>query len=212
SGWQAAELVTLVLHEEPTIDSDLTLYAAADDVGNIFNNQFSTDIHDVGVTFTLTATGGASGLTAQATFTDNPSVEIDQCGNGPLSAPVPCTGAAWQNGNLNENQAHYLEGDSVPYREVFSSLTAGGTFSMTIGYDTIVSGKHALDYLTTFNRTEATADPCSDILSAIVCSSPSTAPIPLAPNAVNQALGVFTLYNGTITSVSGYTVSTKNNG
>src|SRR5512138_3554825 len=33
SGWQAAELVTMVLHEEPTIDPDLTLYATADETG-----------------------------------------------------------------------------------------------------------------------------------------------------------------------------------
>jgi hypothetical protein len=64
SGWQAGEVVTLVLHETPTIDGDFTYYATADASGGISNNEFFTDSHDVGVTFTLTATGANSGLTA----------------------------------------------------------------------------------------------------------------------------------------------------
>ena len=51
---------------------------------------------------------------------ENPAADLDQCANGGVgSVPVECTGAAWQNGNLNQNQAHYFEGESVPYRMRF---------------------------------------------------------------------------------------------
>src|SRR5437899_8691942 len=70
TGWQPGETVTLQLVESPLIDTHPDLTAVADASGNIFNNQFSPDSYDVDVTFTLTATGGTSGLQAQTTFTD----------------------------------------------------------------------------------------------------------------------------------------------
>jgi hypothetical protein len=73
---------------------------------------------------------------------------LDQCANGPLDAPVPCTtggpGGAWQNGNLNQNQAHYFEGDSVPYRARFIGLDTAVTHTMIIEWDTTENGRHAL--------------------------------------------------------------------
>jgi hypothetical protein len=59
---------------------------------------------------------------------------LDQCGNGPVASPVPCTGSAWQNGDLNGNQAHYLEGDSVPYRLKGSNRTSGTACSDMLPY------------------------------------------------------------------------------
>src|SRR4051812_47907073 len=51
------------------------------------------------------------------------SADIDQCANGGVGNPdLQCTGSNWQNGNLNGNQAHYNEGDSVPYRMKFGGL------------------------------------------------------------------------------------------
>src|SRR5215470_10134110 len=205
SGWQPGETVDLALQEDPPIDTHPMMSATANDSGNIFNNQFSPDVHDTGITFTLTATGQSSGLQAQTVFTDKPAANLDQCADGPLSTPVPCTNAAWQNGDLNSNQAHYFEGDSVPYRAVLSGLTGGATYTLTIDYDSTQSGKHALDYLTTFNRTETTTDPCTDVSSGGVpdCSSPNTFPIPADTNVTNagvtQIAGNFTIYNGTIT-------------
>ena len=70
SGWQPGETVTLNFVESPLVDTHPDLTAVADDNGNIFNNQFSPDDHDANITFTLTATGGSSGLQAQTTFTD----------------------------------------------------------------------------------------------------------------------------------------------
>src|SRR5262249_59833062 len=58
--------------------------------------------------------------------------------------------AAWQNGNLNQNQATLFEGDSVPYRAVFNGLTVGpgNTYVYTISWETTTSSLHALDCLT----------------------------------------------------------------
>jgi hypothetical protein len=71
SGWQPGETVTLQFVESPLVDTHPDLTAVADANGNIFNNQFSPDEHDADITFTLTATGGTSGLQAQTTFTDS---------------------------------------------------------------------------------------------------------------------------------------------
>src|SRR5262245_64968256 len=78
------------------------------------------------------------------------SGDLDQCANGGVGqAAVSCAGSAWQNGNLNQNQAHYNEGDSIPYRLRLDGLTTGtSSHTVTIEWDTTQNGKHALDYLT----------------------------------------------------------------
>src|SRR5690242_3629975 len=106
----------------------------------------------------------------------NPSANIDQCANGPFTAPVPCSGLAWQNGNANEGNAHWKEGDSIAYRIKFANLASGTTHQVTIQWDTTKGGKHALDYVTSYNRTENTGnDPCSGVSG---CGSPTTFAIP----------------------------------
>jgi hypothetical protein len=138
----------------------------------------------------------------------NPAANLDQCANGPFSAPVQCTGSAWVNGNLNGNQAHYREGDSVPYRMRLTGLATGNTIihTLTIGWDTLASGKHAIDYLTSYDRTETDADPCSGVSG---CGNPSDFPIPPDPYVVAAGItpvpGDFTCFNCAIQSVSAYT-------
>ena len=145
---------------------------------------------------------------------------LEQCRNGVIGAPLPCAGAAWANGNLNGSQAHYVEGASVPYRMIFAGLTPGTQYTVTIEWDTTVSDStHAIDYLTTYNRTEATADPCTGIGSCVPATY-VTAPIPLDTNVaagedqlpgtsddITQIPGVFTYWGGTIDAVSTYTMS-----
>jgi hypothetical protein len=152
----------------------------------------------------------------------SPSADLDQCANGGFgSPPVVCSGTAWQNGNLGQGQAHYFEGDSVPYRLKFSGLSVGSSYNVTIEYDTTENSgaKHALDYLTSFDRTETTADPCSSVAGcslavkdtfAIPIDSNVTAGFDGVPgngNDITQVPGVFTLFSGDITAVSGYTVN-----
>ncbi len=211
SGWQPGETVTLILQEETKKHPHRPLTAVADSAGNIFNNQFSPDKHDYGVLFYLTAKDSRS--QAQNIFTDaGPAANLDQCRNGGVGEPpVPCAGLAWVNGNAGADNAHYVEGGSIPYRAKFTNLKSGEIYSATIEWDTTRSGKHALDYLTTFNRTEVTADPCSDV-AGVNCFDIHTFGIPLDPNvsaggATQIGDQQFTAYGGTITGVSAYTLA-----
>src|SRR5262249_2551721 len=134
------------------------------------------------------------------------SADLDQCRNGPASDPVRCADRAWVNGNANGTHAHYVEGASIPYRLRFDDV-APGTHAVTIEWDTTERGKHALDYVTTYDRSETDADPCTDVPG---CGNRSTFPIPADPAVtdagVAQAAGSFALFNGTINGISGYTV------
>ncbi len=82
---------------------------------------------------------------------------------------------------------------------------------MTFEWDATESGRHAFDYLTTFDRTVTGADPCTD------CGDPSTYPIPIdslvtagpddtagTADDITQIAGNLSLYGGTIDSVSAY--------
>ncbi|EWT03680.1 hypothetical protein N865_08770 [Intrasporangium oryzae NRRL B-24470] len=163
-----------------------------------------------GVTATQTAADG-SALQATTSFTDaNPSANLDQCANDPLPSPSTdgCDTSAtqWVNGNLGSSKSVYFEGDSIPYRLTFGSLSTSGTHTVTIEWDTTKSGTHALDYLTTFNQSVADADPC---LGVSGCTGPpSVKPIPADGQVIGAGVtpipGNFSLYGGTINSVGSY--------
>jgi len=57
----------------------------------------------------------------------NSSADLDQCRNGTLTSPDLCNDAAsplgWQNGDSQATQAHWREGDSLPYRMRFDNLS-----------------------------------------------------------------------------------------
>src|SRR6266576_7299351 len=137
----------------------------------------------------------------------NPAANIDQCRNGQITDPVPCIDNAWQNGNLGPENSHYREGDSVPFRAALTNLdaSAGNTHTLVIQYDTLQSGKHAYDYLTSFNATETNADPVHDISGT---TTGNCYPIPVDLTIVfanpgsSQEPGCIQIYNGTITSVA----------
>lgn len=145
---------------------------------------------------------------------------LEQCRNGTFDVPVQCSGTAWVNGNLNASQAHFVEGESVPYRLLLADLTPGTQYTVTVEWDTTVSqSTHALDYLTTYNRSETDADPCTGF-GACNPAVYTTAAIPTDPNVtaghdgipgtmddITQVPGVFTYFGGTIDSVSGYTMT-----
>lgn len=114
-----------------------------------------------------------------------PSVNIDQCEN--ISSVCDSSNAGnWINGNLGQNNSNYPEGSSVPFRAVMTDLVVDQTYSVVLEWDTTVNGgDHAFDYLTTFNRTVATADPCA----GITCSGPTnTLAIPVDPNVTNAGV------------------------
>jgi hypothetical protein len=77
SGWKPGETVSLSFVESPLDDTHPTLTAIADGNGNIFNNQFSPDVHDINIRFYLSAVGSQSGLVAGNTFTDAQPMKVD---------------------------------------------------------------------------------------------------------------------------------------
>lgn len=189
---------------------------STDDQGQFTINIPFESLYSEDGKFTARALGNNSKKIAEVQFESalpNPSADLDQCANGQFTNPMPCTGNNWQNGNVGQSQGHYYEGDSVPYRIKLDNLTtgAGNPHTLTIEWDTTQGGKHAIDYLTTYNRTESVGNnPCSGVTPA--CGAATTFPIPLDPNisgvGVTQLGGqLFTMFGGTITGVSAYTLT-----
>jgi len=163
-------------------------------------------------TLFLLAVAMAAPMLARAA---NPAANIDQCRNGSIDAPVQCINNAWQNGNLGPENSHYREGDSVPFRAVLTNLdtSAGNTHTLVIQYDTLQGGKHAYDYLTSFNRTETTANATADI--SAVSGPGSCFPIPVDMTIAfenpgsSQVPGCISIWNGTITNIAYGTTDTE---
>jgi len=102
--------------------------------------------------------------------------------------------------------AFTLRRNPIPAVSLYTGTTIGTVYSVTIGYDIIKNGKHAIDYLGTYNNTETTADPCSDIISGCTPAGfDDTVPVPPdtsnalvgALGTVSQPPGVFTIWGGT---------------
>lgn len=141
------------------------------------------------------------------------AVDLDQCRNGTAASPVACTGSAWVNGNAGSSNSHWAENQFLAYRMKFSGLTPGATVhTLTIGYDIIKGGPHAIDYLGTFNATDALANPCSGVAGCVLGSPTST--IAITPDNVTvtnntnpntgfpivQTPGQFTMWGGNLLS------------
>lgn len=142
------------------------------------------------------------------------SANLDQCANGAFGvAPPFCASGSgsndWQNGNLNKTNSNYQLGTSVPFRDVMSGVSGAGN-TIQIEYQATNSSNHAYDYLTTWNRTVTGSDPCEGVSGCVLASPSSTSPIPIDASVTacnltgNQVAGVLTMWNGTITGVSGY--------
>lgn len=145
---------------------------------------------------------------------------LDQCSNGPFGGPVlTCTGANWQNGNLNSNNSQWIEGQGVAYRLRLTGQTIGVPVTYTLEYDTTLSGKHAIDYLLTYYENAPGADPCFGVATCDLASA-TTFDIPLdfmaaagqdgiigTPDDVKQKPGVFTAFGASIVATSAYTLS-----
>jgi hypothetical protein len=108
-------------------------------------------------------------VVTQQSVSAKAAANLDQCANLGSTCDT-ANPAQWQNGNLGSSQSAYQEGDAVPYRTTFTDLTVGATYALNIGWETTKGGKNALDYLTTYNYSEATADPCA----GFSCASPTS--------------------------------------
>lgn len=200
---------------------------------SIFDRPSASDIVSIKKTAVKKTTTTESAVKAPGspTLVEASAVSISQCANGKASAPEVCNDTdSWVTGNVNQAKAHYNEGDTIAYRAVITGLTPGQTYTYAMEWDTTKAGLHAIDYLTTYNRTEEDANPCFDVTCV---GAPSTAAIPEDPRVTagptspfagddlhpgpdgtagtaddaTPNYGVFTLWNGTITGVSGYTLT-----
>ena len=156
-------------------------------------------------------------------------IDIEQCANGPLAAPIHCNVSSgndgWARGNVNESKSHYREGESVPIRFIATGLTPAALYTVTIGYDYTKGGKYATDYLTDYDRTESVMnDPCVGVTGCSLAVF-DTFPIPVDPEVtagfdettpsaddIVQIAGAFTCFGCDITAVSGYTRSGDQSG
>ncbi|HKS66090.1 MAG TPA: kelch repeat-containing protein, partial [Candidatus Acidoferrales bacterium] len=102
SGFQPGETVTIQLIESPLLDTHGPYTAVADANGNFLDTDFVTDPYDLNIRFFLTATGAASGLIAQNTFTDATATNTTLSSNpnpSNLNQSVTLT-ATVRNGNV----------------------------------------------------------------------------------------------------------------
>ncbi len=137
------------------------------------------------------------------------AANLDQIRNGTESSPLnPPT---WVNGNAGKSNAHYREGDSIAYRLVITGLKPNSDHNVQIEWDITHSSVNAIDYITHYDRSTPTVQPCLGV-SGCNAASFDTAPIP-APASNNSPVGtqpipsfnalpagqkLITIYNGTI--------------
>ena len=89
-------------------------------------------------------------LSTSAIFATPPAAALNQARNGPHTAPI--SPVNWQNGNVNQSQAHMLEGYSLPYQVVMTNMVVGTPVDLVLEFDTRHSSKNALDFLTGYNN------------------------------------------------------------
>jgi hypothetical protein len=87
---------------------------------------------------------------------------------------------AWQNGNLNGNNASYPEGGVVPFRLALEGL-AVGNHTIRISYDFTAGGHKAYDFLATWNATNAAGKICVPSGGAISSMCPALPPVSSSP-------------------------------
>jgi len=139
---------------------------------------------------------------------------LEQCQNG-TSGIGDCTGSNWVTGNLNPNNSLYREGDFVPFRSVITSLVAGRTYSLRIGYDAVEKGLHAYDYLGSVDGSESAPGqqvvPCYGVAGTTgthACGNgPSTLAVPKDthtsfPGGSQQRPGEFSAWGAALTDAA----------
>jgi len=153
---------------------------------------------------------------AQTTFLDaaGASVDVfDQCanddGDGYNGDPGDCS---WTNGNMNTNNSTIFEEDSTVQRLLMSGLT-NGTHTVTLEYQTTKGGKHAYDFLTSFDQSEdwvTLEDLCSgtvttgfaSCMTAASSTSPDLVEDPLNTDGTDDTNQNIMIINGTISSTT----------
>ncbi|NCU04350.1 MAG: hypothetical protein GXC73_10230, partial [Chitinophagaceae bacterium] len=175
------------------------------------NVEFALDAMEPVKTFVLAASapGGAA--------------DIDQLRNGGIGeVPTPNN---WVNGNAGPENSHFIESWSIPYRMRITGLTNNTSHNIIIEWDIMGSSgtKHAIDYITHFQNLGSNTLHSSlfghnaEVVNpgfGLTVSSTNTFAIPAPSSAGSPVTGQptnsfnalnlkdFTIYNGTITSMS----------
>ena len=166
-------------------------------------------------TSSITYTAGASGnsMTLNVTVTSVNGCGASSSTNVTLSTGdvaiedwknIPNGSESWQSATLQTKDMLYGEGGTIPYRLTLPQPCVGSTWSITLQYDfdDVSSGVHFCDFLTTYNAYEGSVNGHACMGNS--CTGESTFPIPADGDVAYQIPGVFTVENGTITSVSAY--------
>lgn len=144
---------------------------------------------------------------ASTTFTDSSIGTYDQCSNDTGTGyTTGDTGCRWINGNLQQSNSKYYEGDSTVQRLWLEGFVPGSSHTVTFNYGTTKGGKHAYDFLTTWDYSEnwiTLADRCQGIAGCTTVPE-TTFAIPQDTNALNldNFTRNFTMRGGTLTAVS----------
>jgi hypothetical protein len=148
-----------------------------------------------------------------------PAADLEQARNGrPTSPESPVD---FQTGNLGAENSHYSEGQSAAYRAVLTNLPLNTPITLTLGYDIKHTDKHAIDYLTYFDRlqphfghTQEVVNPLDGVAgtfggpSYFAIPAPGTTGTPVAGqplvsfNALPANDKRMTIWNGAITAIA----------
>ncbi len=124
SGWQAGETVSLTFVESPLVHPAELLSAVADVDGNIYDNAYIIQDHDLGQSFALTATGQTSGLTAETWFTDGLAFSATIT---PTSVNTSTSSSYTVTIRNNSTASEVLGSGRVHIPSGYSSYPSGGT-------------------------------------------------------------------------------------
>ena len=130
---------------------------------------------------------------------------LNQCANGGISDPVDHLQCyeGWISGNANKQKAAYAEGEFLPVRVTLTGLTIGSQYTYEFSWDTTHSGKHALDYVGTYNHDVSNANACQGLLASICSGTVSAAAIPVDPSlGFVPIAGQMTLFGGTLAAIA----------
>jgi len=141
-----------------------------------------------------------------------PKADLDQVRNGSFDAPIDPPD--WVNGNAGASNAHYFEGQSIPYRLKLTNISVGGHIAV-VEWDIKHSSVNAIDYITHYDRIAENVLPCLGVAgcnpgtnTTFPIPAPSSAGSPVAGqptssfNALPAGERVMTIYNGTITGLT----------
>ena len=206
AGWADSEAVHIFVNDDASQTWSLNADVTADTAGG-FTYSFQLPGWFV-ANYTVTATGGVSGV-ASTSFTDLAIGTYDQCSNDAGTGYTSGdTGCRWINGNLQSNNSVYVEGDATVQRAWLTDFAPGSTHTITFKYGTTKGGKHAYDFLTTWDWSEdwiTVADRCQGI-TGCTTTAENTLAIPVDPNAGGFDAAIadrhFTMRGGTLTSAT----------